>query len=120
MSDPEPNEVTLTTIHEDLNNGFAEVKTALADVKTTLVTGFRSIATRESTEEMVRLLREHNRLQEERLTHLDVRIREQHVDLQQAVRALIEGQQALHQDIQGLIARLDTVIKGRGDGGATS
>ena len=133
MPDPDPKEVTLNTLHEDLKDGFA-------DLKTTLLTGFRSLPTRESSEEMIRLLREGNRLQEGRLTQLDLRLREQHLELQQAlrtmadgvralvdgqralhedIRALIDGQRALHEDLRALIARLDALIKGRGDGAST-
>lgn len=82
-----PENVTLNTLHEDLKGGFADLRTEMragfADLKATLVTGFRSLPSRESSEEMIRLLREGNRLQEERLA---------------------------------LIARLDALIKGRGDG----
>lgn len=102
---------------------------------------FQSLPTRESSEEMVRLLRESNRLQEERFTQLDLRIREQHLETQQVLhavaegqRALIEGQQtriegqqalseeirSLSADIKALIARLDALIKGRGDGSPAS
>ena len=133
--------VSLETVHEDLRSGFAdlkgEVRAGFADLKVTLITGFQSLPTRESSEEMVRLLRENNRLQEERFSQLDVRIREQHLEIQQALgamidgqRGLIEGQQgliegqraladeirSLSMDIRALIARLDVLIKGRGDG----
>jgi hypothetical protein len=53
---------------------------------------------------------------QERFTQLDLRIREQHIENQQILRALMEGQRALHEDIRALIARLDALIKGRGDG----
>lgn len=116
MGEPDREEITLSTLHEDLREGFA-------DLKVTLAAGFRSLPTREDSQEMVRLLREGNRLQEERLTQLDLRIREQHLELQNVLRALaegqralIEGQRALHEDIRALIARLDALIKGRGDG----
>jgi len=66
MNDREAQAVTLNTLHEDLR----ELKGGLVDVKTTLITGFRSLPTRESSEEMVRLLREANRLNEERFTQL--------------------------------------------------
>ncbi len=118
-----PEDVTLNTLHGDLG----DLKGSIADLKTTLVAGFRSLPTRESSEEMVRLLREANRLHEERFTQLDLRIREQHLELQQILRAiadgtraLLEGQRALHEDIRALIARLDALIKGRGDGAPTS
>jgi hypothetical protein len=141
MADENPEEVTLNTLHEDLKDGFAdlkgEVRDGFADLKTTLITGFRNMPTREDSQEMIRLLRENNRTQEGRFTQLDLRIREQHFELQQAlrvladsnrgiaegvrgiadgVRALLEGQRALHEDIRALIARLDALIKGRGDG----
>jgi hypothetical protein len=133
MADQNP-EVTLNTLHEDLQGGFTDVKSAIADLKITLVAGFANMPTRESSEEMVRLLREGNRLHEERFAQLDLRIREQHFATQQVLRALAEDQRALSQevrtmsgelrslsaDIKALIARLDALIKGRGDGGSTA
>ena len=131
MANSEPEQVTLTTVHEDLRAGFADLKaemragfadlkgemrTGFADLKVTLITGFQSLPTRESSEEMIRLLRENNRIQEGRFSQLDVRIREQHLETQQVLRALIEGQLALTLEIKALIARLDALIKGRGDG----
>ena len=150
-------DVTLNTLHEDLTTGFgdlraemrtgfgdlrtdmragfadlkAEMHTGFADLKTTLVTGFSSLPTRESSEEMVRLLREGNRLQDERFTQLDLRIREHHLETQQVLHAvvegqrllvegqrlLVEGQRSLSTDIKALVARLDALIKGRGNGG---
>ncbi len=95
------------------------MRSGFTDLKTTLITGFGSLPTRESSEEMVRLLRENNRLQEERFTQLDLRIREQHLQIQQVLRAVAEGQRALHEDIRALIARLDALINGRGDGAPT-
>jgi hypothetical protein len=65
---------------------------------------------------MVRLLRESNRLQAERFTQLDVRIREQHFEIQEVLRALAEGQRGLSADIRALIARIDALIRGRDDG----
>ncbi|PYO57455.1 MAG: hypothetical protein DMD83_09115 [Candidatus Rokuibacteriota bacterium] len=118
--------MTLGTLHEDLTAGFAEMRSGFADLKVTLVTGFRSLPSRESSEEMVRLLREGNRLHEERFTQLDLRIREQHLETQQILHAvvegqrqLIEGQRGLSADIKALIARLDALIRGRGDGEPT-
>ena len=145
----EQEDVSLKTVPEDLRGGFAdlkeevrggfadlkqEVRGGFADVKLTLVAGFRGLPTRESSEEMVRLLRENNRLQGERLTQLDIRIREQHLEVMQVLRALAEGQHALLEgqramseeirslsaDIKALIARLDALIKGRGDGSPPS
>jgi hypothetical protein len=118
------------TLHEDLVAGFGEMRTGFADLKTTLVGGFRSLPTRESSAEMVRLLREANRLHEDRFTQLDARIREQHLEVQQVLRAvvegqrllidgqrlLVEGQRTLSVDLKALIARIDALIRGRGDG----
>jgi len=126
MAERHPGDVTLGTLHEDLTAGFAEMRSGFADLKVTLVTGFRSLPSRESSEEMVRLLREGNRLHEERSTQLDLRIREQHLETQQILHAvvegqrqLIEGQRGLSADIKALIARLDALIRGRGDGEPT-
>ena len=124
MANPEPEEVTLTTVHQDLRAGFsdlkAEMRTGFADLKVTLITGFHGLPTRESSDEMIRLLRENNRIQEERLTQLDVRIREQHLETQQTLRAMSEAILSLSLDIKALIARLDALIKGRGDGSPSS
>ena len=96
---------------------------------------------------MVRLLRQSNRLQDERFTQLDLRIREQHLETQQVLHAVVEGQRiliegqhvliegqraltdevrrlsdeirSLSADIKALIARLDALIKGQGDGSPT-
>jgi hypothetical protein len=162
MPDGTP-EVTLVTVHDDLIVGFGDLKgevragfadlkdemrtgfadlkdemrTGFADLKGTLVAGFRSLPSRESSEEMVRLLRESNRLNEERFTQLDVKIREQHLETQQVLHALVEGQRALVDgqhllvdgqrtlsaevrgmaaDIKALIARIDALIRGRNNG----
>ena len=140
MAERHPSDVTLGTLHEDLTAGFAEMRSGFADLKVTLVTGFRSLPSRESSEELVRLLREGNRLHEERFTQLDLRIREQHLETQQilhavvegqrqliegqrhlieGLRQLFEGQRGLSADIKALIARLDALIRGRGDGEPT-
>ena len=116
----------------EMRSGFADLRSGVADLKTTLIAGFRSLPSRESSEEMVRLLREGNRLHEERFTPLDLRIREQHLEVQQVLHAvvdgqrllvdgqrlLVEGQRSLSADIEALLARLDALIKGRGNGGA--
>jgi len=130
MLERNPDDVTLNTLHEDLRSGFG-------DLKATLIAGFRSLPTRESSEEMVRLLREGNRLNEERFTQLDLRIREQHFETQQVLHAIVEGQhqlvesqrqvleaqrlmidgqRSLSADIKALIARLDALIRGRDNG----
>ena len=132
-------------VHEDLTTGFAEMRTGFADLKSemrtgfadlktemragfgdlkaTMIAGFRGLPTRESSEEMVRLLREGNRLNETRFVQLDLRIREQHFETQQVLHAVVEGlrllgeeQRRLSAAIRALIARIDGLIRGRGDG----
>jgi superfamily II RNA helicase len=95
MLERNPDDVTLNTLHEDLTKGFAEMRSGFGDLKATLIAGFRSLPTRESSEEMVRLLREGNRLNEERFTQLDLRTREQHLETQQVLHAIVEGQRRL-------------------------
>jgi hypothetical protein len=99
------------------------MRSGFTDLKATLIVGFRGLPTRESSEEMVRLLREGNHLNEQRFTQLDLRIREQHFETQQVLHALvegqrllIEGQRSLSADITALIARIDALIKGRSNG----
>ena len=100
MSEPDPDHVTLGTLHDDLTTGFAEMRAGFADLKVTVITGFRGLPTRESSEEMVRLLREGHRLNEERFTQLDARIREQHLENQQAIHAVFAGLRQLDASIQ--------------------
>ena len=130
MTERNPDDVTLNTLHDDLTRGFAEMRSGIGDLKTTLIAGFRSLPTRESSEEMVRLLREGNRLNEQRFTQLDLRIREQHFEIQQVLHAVVEGQRqlvegqrqlvedqrSLSADIKALIARLDALIRRRDNG----
>ena len=103
MTNERPAEITLNTLHEDLKTVSQETRTGFADLKATLIAGFRGLPSRESSEEMVRLLRESNRLQEERFTQLDVRIREQHLEVQQVLHAVVEGQRLLIEGQRGLI-----------------
>lgn len=105
--------VTLETLHGDFADLKGEMRAGFADLKTTLVVGFSKLPTRESSEEMVRLLREGSRLGEERFTQLDHRIREQHLETQQSLHALIEGQQSMSAAIKALIAAL---MRGRNNG----
>ena len=134
MPERDRGEITLSTLHEDLTRGFGELRTEMrsgfADLKATLVAGFRSLPSRESSEEMIRILREGNRLNEGRFAPLDLRIREQHFETQQVLHAvvegqrllldgqgqLVEGQRSLSADIKALIARIDALIRGRDNG----
>ena len=147
MTERDPGEITLLTLHEDLTAGFAEMRAGFTDLKTTLIAGFRGLPTRESSEEMIRILREGNRLNEGRFAQIDLRMREQHFETQQVLHAVVEGQRQLvegqrqlvegqHQlvegqrllfeghrglsaDIRALIARLDALIRGRDNGEPT-
>jgi hypothetical protein len=59
-------EITLGAVHEDLTAGFAdfkaEMRAGFADVKAALIAGFSSLPSHESSEEMLRLLRERNKI----------------------------------------------------------
>jgi len=137
MADDKPEDVTLTTLHQDFADLKGEIRTGFGDMKATMIAGFRSMPSREQSDEMIRLLREMNRHQDERFAQLDARIREQHLEtqhvlralaesqrallqgvgpIQEGVRALIEGVRALQEDMRALIARIDALIKGRGNG----
>jgi len=152
MTERHPDDVTLYTLHDDLTAGFADLKAEMrsgfADLKTTMIAGFRSLPTRESSEEIVRLLREANRLNEGRFTQLDARLRDQHLETQGVLHAVVEGlrqlvatadrserqarrrhrqlieaqlqvlegQRSLSVDIKALVARIDSLIRGRGNG----
>lgn len=68
MPDETPQPVTPETLHEEVGSlreeavGMrGEMRAGFADLKTTLITGFGGLATGESNEKMVRLLRENNR-----------------------------------------------------------
>ena len=117
-------DVTLGTLHGDLTDLRGEMRAGFADLKTTLVVGFSRLPTRESSEEMVRLLRAGNRLNEERFTQLDLRIREQHLETQQVLHALVEGQRLLIEGQQGMSAAIKALIaalmRGRNNGEPTA
>jgi hypothetical protein len=72
-------------LHEDLTAGLVgEMRAGFADLKATLIAGFGNLPTRESAEEMVRLLRAHNR-------QLDIHVRDQHPETQAIRHALAES-----------------------------
>jgi hypothetical protein len=144
MPDNTP-DVTLGTVHDALTAGFGEMRAGFADLKATLITGFGNLPTRESSEAMVQLLRENNRLQAERLTQLDVRSREQDLATQHVLHSLADSHQRLieshdrlaqshdrlaeeqrlltaeqrhlSREIRALIARIDAIIRHRDNGG---
>ena len=130
MSEAGRPEVTLHTLHQDLGevrSDLREVKTDMREVKALLTTrlpapdwpGEMLRTLRENTQfsrENTQLLRESNRLSEERFTQLDVTLREQAIETHTILRAVAEGQRQLSTDVRALIARIDALIRGRGDG----
>jgi hypothetical protein len=137
MADSNP-DLTPDPLRADLAAGFADMRTGFADLKDEMRSGFADLKatlvtrlpTRESSEEMVRLLREGNRLQEERFTQIDLRSREQQLATQHVLHSLVEShqrvveeqrvlaaeQRGLSQDIKALIVRLDAMFR-RDNGG---
>ena len=130
MSEAGRPEVTLHTLHQDLGevrSDLREVKTDIREVKALLTTrlpapdwpGEMLRTLRENTQfsrENTQLLRENNRLSEERFTRLDVTLREQAIETHTVLRTVAEGQRQLSADMRALIARIDALIRGRGDG----
>src|SRR3990172_8199199 len=102
MADDKPEDVTLTTLHQDFADLKGEIRTGFGDMKATMIAGFRSMPSREQSDEMIRLLREMNRHQDERFAQLDARIREQHLENQHVLRAIAESQRALLDGQRGL------------------
>ena len=111
MAEGAEREVTLNTLHQDLG-----------ELKALIATGLRAFPP-EWPGEVVRLLRETNRLNEERFARLDATIREQTLETHGILRALaesqrqvVESQRQMSEDIRALIARIDALIRGREDG----
>ena len=103
--------VTLDTLHRDLS-----------ELKGLLVAGLQAFPP-EWPREIVRLLREGNRLNEERFARLDVAIREQAIETHTILRALADGQRQmvesqrnLFEELRALVTRIDALIRGRGNG----
>src|SRR5881628_1703635 len=113
--------VTLRTLHQDLGA-----------VKVLLTTGLRAFP-QNWPGEVLRTLRENNRLSEARFAQLDVTLREQAIETHTILRAvadgqrqiveeqrqLVEEQRQLSADMRALIARIDALIRGRGNGAPT-
>src|SRR5436190_24330022 len=104
MAEGDP-EVTLDTLHGEVRElrgevrelrgevreGFAGVTGEIRDLKVTMIKGFAGMPTRESSEEMIRLLRENNRMHEARLAEVDSHViqvdsRVVHADARRAAR----------------------------------
>ena len=118
VADDAPTAVTLDTLHRDLS----ELKGDVRDVKGLLVAGLQAFPP-EWPREIVRLLREGNRLNEERFARLDVAIREQAIETHTILRALADGQRQmvesqrnLFEEMRALVTRIDALIRGRGNG----
>ncbi len=135
MSPARRSGVTLQTLHQDLGA-----------VRLLLTTGLRAFP-QNWPGEVLRTLRENNRLSEARFAQLDVTLREQAMethtilravadgqrqivdsqrDLAESQRQLVEGQHQLVEeqrqlsaDLRALIARIDALIRGRGNGAPT-
>jgi hypothetical protein len=135
MSPARRSGVTLQRLHQDLGA-----------VKVLLTTGLRAFP-QNWPSEVLRTLRENNRLSEARFAQLDVTLREQAIethtilravadgqrqivdsqrDLAESQRLLVEGQHQLVEeqrqvsaDMRALIARIDALIRGRGNGAPT-
>src|SRR5713226_9107308 len=120
--------VTLQTLHQDLGA-----------VKLLLTTGLRAFP-QNWPREVLRTLRENDRLSEAPFAQLDVTLREQAIethtilravadgqrqivdsqrDLAERQRLLVEEQRQLSADMRALIARIDALIRGRGNGAPT-
>jgi hypothetical protein len=136
MTDGPGRDVTLQTLHDDLRDLTAGLRADLRDLTALVASGLRALP-QEFPGEVLRLLRGNNRLNDERVTRLDVAIREQALEGHTILRALAEGQRQLveeqrqlveeqrqlalgqrrlSEDIRALVARIDALIRGRGDG----
>jgi len=139
--EPDQN-VTLGTLHEDLRDLKGDVR----DLTAVVASAVRAFPP-EWPGEVIRVLRETNRLSEERFTQLDIALREQALETQTSLRAVAESlravaenlraiaeshraveesQRLLHEEqrqlsaeIRALVARIDALIRGREDGGAS-
>ena len=122
-------EVTLHTLHDDLG----EVRAELREVKVLVATGLRAFppgwpgemlrALHGNTQllrENTQLLRENNRLSEERFARVDATLREQAIETHTILRTVAEGQRQLSADTRALIARIDALIRWRGDGSGSA
>ena len=135
MSPARRSGVTLQTLHEDLGA-----------VKVLLTTGLRAFP-QDWPGDVLRALRENNRLSEARFAQLDVTPREQAIETHTILRSVADGQRQIvdsqrdlaesqrllveeqHQlveeqrqlsaDMRALIARIDALIRGRGNGAPT-
>ena len=127
--------MTLQTLHQDLGA-----------VKVLLTMGLRAFP-QDWPGEVLRTLRENNRLSEARFAQLDVTLREQAIETHTILRAVADGQRQIvesqrnlaesqrllvegqHQlveeqrqlsaDMRALIARIDALIRGRGNSAPT-
>src|SRR5262245_2083913 len=96
-------DVTLETLHGDLTNlqadmrdvkgDLREVKDDLREVRALIASGLRTFA--DWPAEVLRLLRENNRLTDGRFAQLDATLREQTLETNTVLRALIDGQRQL-------------------------
>ena len=102
-----PTAITLNTLHLDLSELKGDVRLLVARLPT---------FPPEWPREVVRLLREGNRLNETRFAQLDVTLREQAIETHTILRTLADGQRNLSEEIRALVVRIDALIRGRGNG----
>jgi hypothetical protein len=116
------------TVNE-VKTDVREVKADVRELKVMVATGFRAFPP-DWPSEMLRLLRENNRLTDTRFAQLDATLREQAVETHTILRALatgqgelatgqrelVTGQRELVTELRALVARIDALIRGRRDG----
>jgi ABC-type transporter Mla subunit MlaD len=99
----------------DVKADVRDVKTDVRELKLMVANGFRAFPP-DWPAEMLRLLRENNRLTDARFAQLDATLREQAVETHTVLRAFANGQGELVAELRALIVRVDALIRGRRDG----
>jgi hypothetical protein len=92
----------------EMKTDMREMKTDMREVKVLVASGLRAFPA-DWPGEVVRLLRENNRLTEGRFAQLDVTLREQALETNTVMRAVVA-------ELRALVTRIDALIRGRGDG----
>jgi chromosome segregation ATPase len=92
----------------EIKTDMHEMKTDMREVKVLVASGVRAFPA-DWPGEVVRLLRENNRLTEGRFAQLDVTLREQALETNSVMRAVVA-------ELRALITRIDALIRGRRDG----
>lgn len=109
-------DVTLNTLHGDLGDlkaDMREVKADVREVKTLIASGLRAFA--DWPGEVIRLLRENNRLTEGRFAQLDATLREQALETNTALRALTESHRQLDVTLREEAVETHTALRALAD-----